>query len=75
MNNIIVPESALLFVKQYKELKDLEKSLSPILQVSSSEETATHMAVRLATEREIQGRMDYLAYLIADAVAGQIKDK
>ena len=75
MSNITIPDSALPFVKQYKELKDLEKSLSPILQVSSAEESSTHMAVRLATEREIQGRMDYLAYLIADAVAGQIKDK
>lgn len=70
----MIPDYAQPFVKQYRELKDLEQKLNSVLQVSSADETATHLAVRLATEREIQGRMDYLAHLIADAVVEQVKD-
>lgn len=56
------------YVRQYRELQELENRFSPILRVNSTEETATHMAVRLATEREIQGRKDYLAGLITNSV-------
>lgn len=49
----------------------MEAELSPILRVPSTEETATHMAVRLAMEREIQSRKDYIAEFITLAVIEQ----
>ena len=55
-------------VRQYCELQQISEQLSTVLRVPSIGETATHMAVRLAAEREIQGRMDYLENSIALAV-------
>lgn len=55
-------------VRQYCELQQLESRLATVLRVPSTEETVTHMSVRLATEREIQGRKDYLAEFIAMSV-------
>lgn len=62
------------YVYQYYELQALEKDLAPILRVPSTEETVTHMAVRLAAEREIRGRMDYLENFITLAVVRQFDD-
>lgn len=59
------------YVRQYCELQQISEQLAPALRVSSTEETVIHMAVRLATEREIQGRMDYLSNVITEAVVGQ----
>lgn len=42
-------------VRQYCELQQINEQLSTVLRVSSIEETATHMAVRIAAEREIRG--------------------
>jgi hypothetical protein len=55
-------------VRQYIELEVLQEQLRPILVVPSTHETVTHMGVRLATEREIQGRKDYLAEYITKSV-------
>lgn len=51
-------------IKQYRELQQLESDLAPVLRVGSTEESTTRMGVRLAMEREIQGRKDYLAEFI-----------
>ncbi len=55
-------------VRQFHELQQIETKLTATLNVPSTDETATHMAVRLAAEREIQGRKDYLAECITLAV-------
>ena len=60
-------------VRQYCELQQIETELSSSLRVPSTMETATHMAVRLAAEREIQGRKDYLAEFISLAVVKQFR--
>ena len=52
------------YVSHYRELQQLESQLAPVLRDPFTEETTTRMAVRLAAEREIQGRKDYLADLI-----------
>ena len=44
------------------------------MRVPSSEETSAHMAVRLAAERELQGRMEYLEELISLAVVNTFKE-
>lgn len=71
MNSIQLPDCLLDLeghVRQYIELEVLQEQLRPILVVPSTHETVTHMGVRLATEREIQGRKDYLAELITKSV-------
>lgn len=60
-------------VRQLCELIEIESRLAPIFRVPSSDETATHMAVRLATEREIQGRKEYLCEFIAKAIVNEFK--
>lgn len=60
-------------VRQFCELQDIETKLTTTLRVPSTEETSTHMAVRLAAEREIQGRKDYLAECVTLAVVEQFK--
>ena len=62
------------YVRQYCELQQIESELSA-LRIPSTEETATHMAVRLAAEREIQGRKDYLAEVITHAVVRHFDDE
>lgn len=62
------------YVRQYCELVQIESELS-VLRIPSTEETATHMAVRLAAEREIHGRKDYLAEVITHAVARHFDDE
>ena len=57
------------YVRQYCELQKMKD----ILVINSAEETATHMAVRLSAEREINGRMDYLSHTIAGAVIERFK--
>lgn len=61
------------YVRQYCELQQLKDDLSSVLVINSTEETATHMAVRLAAEREINGRMDYLSHTITGAVIKRFK--
>ena len=61
------------YVRQYCELQQMQDDLSAVLQINSTEETATHMAVRLAAEREINGRMDYLSHTITGAVIERFK--
>ena len=61
------------YVRQYCELQQLKDDLSSVLVITSTEETATHMAVRLAAEREITGRMDYLSHVITGAVIERFK--
>ena len=61
------------YVRQYCELQKMKADLSPILVINSAEETATHMAVRLSAEREINGRMDYLSHTITGAVIERFK--
>lgn len=60
-------------VRQLCELTEIENLLAPIFRVPSSDETTTHMAVRLAAEREIQGRKEYLCEFIANAVVNEFK--
>lgn len=61
------------YVRQFCELQQIENQIATTLRVPSTEETATHMAVRLAAEREIQGRKDYLAEFITLAVVKQFR--
>lgn len=61
------------YVRQYCELRQIESELSSSLRVPSIVETATHMAVRLATEREIEGRKGYLAEYITLSVIEQFR--
>lgn len=61
------------YVRQYCELQQMQDDLSAVLQINSTEETATHMVVRLAAEREINGRMDYLSHTITGAVIERFK--
>ena len=71
MNSIQLPDCLLDLeghVRQYIELEVLQEQLRPILVVPSTHETVTDMGVRLATEREIQGRKDYLAEHITKSV-------
>ena len=56
------------YVRQFCELQQIEAELSSAFNILSTEETATHMAVRLAMEREIQSRKDYIAEFITLAV-------
>ena len=44
------------YVRQFCELQQIENQIATTLRVPSTEETATHMAVRLAAEREIRSR-------------------
>lgn len=61
------------YVRQYCELQQIKSDISTILRVPSTEETATHMAVRLAAEREIEARKDYLAEFITLTVVEQFR--
>lgn len=63
------------YVRQYCELQQIGEQLSSALRIPSTEETATHMAVRLAAERELQGRKDYLAEAITMAVVQHFRDE
>ena len=77
MENISLPSSLMKIepqVKQYQELLGLREKLSTAMRVPPSEETSAHMAVRLAAERELQGRMEYLEELISLAVASAFKE-
>ena len=77
MENISLPYSLMKIkpqVKQYQELLDLREKLSTAMRVPSSEETSAHMAVRLAAERELQRRMEYLEELISLAVVNTFKE-
>lgn len=56
------------YIRQYCELQQMKNDLSSVLIVNSTEKTATHMAVRLSAEREINGRMDYLSHAITGVV-------
>lgn len=56
------------YVRQFCELQQIENQIATTLRVPSTEETATHMAVRLAAEREIRSRKDYLAEFITLSV-------
>lgn len=55
-------------VRQFCELERLKEQLAPVLNVPGNEETTTHMAVRLVTEREIRERQEYLCEVIARCV-------
>lgn len=61
-------------VKQYCELLEIRDRVSSALRVPPSEETAAHMAVRLAAERELRGRMEYLEEFISLAVVNTFKE-
>ena len=77
MENISLPSSLMKIepqVKQYQELLGLREKLSSAMRVPSSEETSAHMAVRLAAERELRGRMEYLEELISLAVVNTFKE-
>lgn len=63
------------YVRQYMEFQDIQEQFRPFTHVHSTEESATHMAVRLAAEREIQGRKDYLAEFITHAVVQHFVDE
>lgn len=53
------------YVRRYCELQKIESELRSVFRVSPVEETATHMDIRVAAEREIRSRKDYLAEYIA----------
>ena len=77
MENISLPSSLMKIepqVKQYQELLDLREKLSTAMRVPSSEETSAHMSVRLAAERELRCRMEYLEGLISLAVVNTFKE-
>lgn len=61
-------------IKQYCELLEIRDRVSSALRVPPSEETAAHMAVRLAAEREMRGRMEYLEEFISLAVVNTFKE-
>lgn len=63
------------YVRQYSELLQLQQQLDSVLCVDSTRETATHMAVRLASEREINGRKEYLAEFIAMQLVEFFREK
>ena len=76
MENISLPYSLIKIepqVKQYQELLRLREKLYA-MRVPPSEETTAHMAVRLAAEREMRGRMEYLEEFISLAVANTFKE-
>lgn len=76
MDDTLLPECLARlepYVRQYCELMAIESQLSSALRVPSTEETATRIAVRLAVEREIQSRKDYLAAFITQAVVGEFQ--
>ena len=77
MENISLPYSLIKIepqVKQYQELLGLREKLSAAMRVPPSEETSAHMAVRLAAEREMRGRMEYLEEFISLAVVNTFKE-
>ena len=61
------------YVRQFCELQQIENQIATTLRVPSTEETATHMAVRLAAEREIRSRKNYLAEFITLSVIEQFR--
>lgn len=61
------------YVRQFCELQQIENQIATTLRIPSTEETATHMAVRLAAEREIQSRKNYLAEFITLSVIEQFR--
>ena len=61
------------YVRQFCELQQIENQIATTLRIPSTEETATHMAVRLAAEQEIQSRKNYLAEFITLSVIEQFR--
>ena len=57
------------YIRQYCELKKIENELGPLLRIDSTEETSTHMDVRIATEKEINSRKDYISCCITEYIA------
>ena len=57
------------YIRQYIELKKIESELSNVLRVKSTEETATHMDIRLAAEKELRCRQDYISCCITEYIA------
>ena len=77
MENISLPSSLMKIepqVKQYQELLGLREKLSAAMRVPPSEETSAHIAVRLAAEHEMQGRIEYLEEFISFAVVNTFKE-
>lgn len=60
-------------VRQFCELTEIESQLASVLRVPSTEETTVHMAVRIAAEREIKWRKEYLCEFITVAIANEFK--
>lgn len=57
------------YIRQYIELKKIERELDNVLRVKSTEETATHMDIRLATEKELHSRRDYISCCVTEYIA------
>lgn len=62
------------YVRQFCELTEIERNIRSAITVPSFEESATRMAVRLAAEREIQSRKDYLAEFITLSVIREFEE-
>ncbi len=62
------------YVRQFCELTEIESKLRDALTVPSVEETAVQMSVRIAAEREIHARKDYLAEYITLSVIEEFKE-
>ena len=59
--------------RQFCELQQTQHQIATTLRVPCTEETAPDMAVRLAAEREIRSRKDYLAEFITLSVIEQFR--
>lgn len=57
------------YVRQYCELKKIENELAQLLRIDSTEETSTHMDVRIAAEKELNSRKDYISCCITEYIA------
>lgn len=68
MSNITIPDSAIQYLKQYKDFKNIEEELKDFLHVSSTEETVNHMAVRLATQDELFRKKELVAKAIVETI-------
>lgn len=62
------------YVRQFCELTEMESKLRAALVVPSADETTARMAVRIAAEREIHARKDYLAEFITLSVIEEFKE-
>lgn len=77
MNNKQLPECLAKlegYVRQFYELTEIESKLREALTVPSVDETAAQMAVRIAAEREIHARKDYLSEFITLSVVEEFKE-